>query len=65
MSGPIAAAATPPVPSAISIVCVSGEGVIEAASAVFYAVNGRPLVACGSHGLVYGTLLGPDGAPID
>ena len=65
MSEPIAAIATPPVPSAIGIVRVSGEGAIEAASAVFRAASGRPLAACESRRLVYGTLLGPDGAPID
>ena len=41
MSEPIAAIATPPVPSAIGIVRVSGEGAIEAASAVFRAASGR------------------------
>ena len=65
MSEPIAAIATPPVPSAIGILRVSGEGAIEAASAVFRAASGRPLAACESRRLVYGTLLGPDGAPID
>ena len=65
MSEPIAAIATPPVPSAIGILRVSGEGAIEAASAVFLAASGRPLAACESRRLVYGTLLGPDGAPID
>ena len=65
MSEPIAAIATPPVPSAIGILRVSGEGAIEAASAVFRAASGRPLAACESRRLVYGTLLGPGGAPID
>ena len=59
MSEPIAAIATPPVPSAIGIVRVSGEGAIEAASAVFRAASGRPLAACESRRLVYGTLLAP------
>lgn len=32
---------------------------------MFRAASGRPLAACESRRLVYGTLLGPDGAPID
>ena len=65
MSQPIAAIATAPAPSAIGILRLSGEGAIAAASAVFRPAGGRPLEEYGDRKLVYGALLGPDGAVID
>ena len=65
MSQPIAAIATAAVPSAIGILRLSGDGAIEAVSAVFRPASGRALAVYESRRLVYGTLLGPDGAPID
>ena len=65
MSDTIAAIATPPVPSAIGILRLSGPEAIAAAGAVFRAASGRPLAEYPSRHLVYGTLLGPDGAAID
>ena len=65
MSQTIAAIATPPAPSAISILRLSGDGAIEAAAAVFRPAGGKSLAEYESRRLVYGTLLGPDGAPID
>ena len=65
MSHPIAAIATPPVPSAIGILRLSGDGAIEAAAAVFRPASGKSLAEYESRRLVYGTLLGPDGTPID
>ena len=65
MSHPIAAIATPPVPSAIGILRLSGDGAIEAAAAVFRPAGGKSLAEYESRRLVYGTLLGPDGSPID
>ena len=65
MSQTIAAIATPPAPSAIGILRLSGDGAIEAAAAVFRPTGGKSLAEYESRRLVYGTLLGPDGAPID
>ena len=65
MSQTIAAIATPPAPSAIGILRLSGDGAIEAAAAVFRPAGGKSLAEYESRRLVYGTLLGPDGAPID
>ena len=65
MSQTIAAIATPPLPSAIGILRLSGDGAIEAAAAVFRPAGGKSLAEYESRRLVYGTLLGPDGAPID
>ena len=65
MSQTIAAIATPPAPSAIGILRLSGDGAIEAAAAVFRPASGKSLAEYESRRLVYGTLLGPDGAPID
>ena len=65
MSQTIAAIATPPAPSAIGILRLSGAGAIEAAAAVFRPASGKSLAEYESCRLVYGTLLGPDGAPID
>ena len=65
MSQTIAAIATPPVPSAIGILRLSGDGAIEAAAAVFRPAGGKSLAEYESRRLVYGTLLGADGAPID
>ena len=65
MSQTIAAIATPPLPSAIGILRLSGDGAIEAAAAVFRPAGGKSLAEYESRRLVYGTLLGPDGVPID
>ena len=65
MSQTIAAIATPPLPSAIGILRLSGDGAIEAAAAVFRPASGKSLAEYESRRLVYGTLLGPDGVPID
>ena len=65
MSQTIAAIATPPLPSAIGILRLSGDGAIEAAAAVFRPASGKSLAEYESRRLVYGTLLGPDGTPID
>ena len=65
MSDTIAAIATGPAPGAIGIVRLSGQSAIAAASAVFRPAGGQPLAACRDRSLVYGTLLGADGAPID
>lgn len=65
MSQTIAAIATPPAPSAIGILRLSGDGAIEVAAAVFRPAGGKSLAEYESRRLVYGTLLGPDGAPID
>ena len=65
MSQTIAAIATPPAPSAIGILRLSGDGAIEAAAAVFRPASGKSLAEYESRRLVYGTLLGPDGTPID
>ena len=65
MSQTIAAIATPPLPSAIGILRLSGDGAIEVAAAVFRPAGGKSLAEYESRRLVYGTLLGPDGAPID
>ena len=65
MSQTIAAIATPPAPSAIGILRLSGDGAIEAAAAMFRPAGGKSLAEYESRRLVYGTLLGPDGAPID
>ena len=65
MSQTIAAIATPPAPSAIGILRLSGDGAIEAAAAVFRPAGGKSLAEYESRRLVYGTLLGPDGVPID
>ena len=65
MSDTIAAIATSPAPSAIGILRLSGPEAVAAASAVFRPANGKALENCPPHALVYGTLYGPDGAPID
>ena len=65
MSQTIAAIATLPLPSAIGILRLSGDGAIEAAAAVFRPAGGKSLAEYESRRLVYGTLLGPDGVPID
>ena len=57
MSQTIAAIATPPAPSAIGILRLSGDGAIEAAAAVFRPAGGKSLAEYESRRLVYGTLL--------
>ena len=65
MSDTIAAIATGPARAAIGILRLSGPEAVSAASAVFRPQSGRPLAECRAHTLIYGTLLGADGAPID
>ena len=48
MPQPIAAIATPLIPSAIGIVRLSGDGAVEAAAAVFRPAGGRSLAECES-----------------
>ena len=65
MAHTIAAIATGSQPAAIGLLRLSGEGAVAAAQAVFRPASGRPLGEYPNRRLVYGTLLGPDGAPID
>ncbi|WP_297214464.1 tRNA uridine-5-carboxymethylaminomethyl(34) synthesis GTPase MnmE [uncultured Flavonifractor sp.] len=65
MSDTIAAIATGPAPGAIGIVRLSGPEAIAAATAVFRPAGGLRLEQCRDRRLVYGTLLGTDGVPID
>ena len=65
MTDTIAAIATGPTPGAIGILRLSGPGAIAAASAVFRPAGGRALEEYGDRKLVYGALLGADGAVID
>lgn len=65
MSDLIAAISTPPIPSAIGILRLSGPGAAEAAGRVFRAGNGRPLTQAPAGRLIYGTLLDREGRPID
>ncbi len=65
MSDTIAAIATGPARAAIGILRLSGPEAVSAASAVFRPRSGRPLGECRARTLVYGALLGADGAPID
>lgn len=65
MSDTIAAIATGPAPGAIGILRLSGPGAIAAAAAVFRPAGGRSLEEARDRQLVYGSLLGADGAVID
>lgn len=65
MSELIAAIATPPVPSAIGILRLSGDGAAEAVDRVFRAQGGTPMVLAPDRRLVYGTLFDRGGAAID
>ena len=65
MTDTIAAAATPPVPSAIGILRLSGPKAREIAAAVFRPAAGGGLADRPARRLVYGTLLDRNGAPID
>ena len=65
MTDTIAAAATPPVPSAIGILRLSGPQAREIAAAVFRPAAGGSLSDQPARRLVYGTLLDKKGAPID
>lgn len=65
MTDTIAAAATPPVPSAIGILRLSGPRARETADAVFHPAAGGLLSDQPARRLVYGTLLDKSGAPID
>lgn len=64
MADTIAAIATGTAPSAIGIVRISGEGAVPALERVFRPSHGA-LRDYGARKLVYGTLYGADGAPID
>ncbi len=61
----IAAVATPPVPSAIGILRLSGEGCLALADRLFTPVSSRPLAQTPGHRLVYGRLCTRDGRPLD
>ncbi len=65
MSEPIAAIATNPVPSAIGIVRLSGDGALSLADRVFRPADGRPLSAHTGRQLVYGGVLDAQGQVID
>jgi tRNA modification GTPase len=65
MTDTIAAAATPPIPSAIGILRLSGPRAGEVAAAVFRPAAGGGFLEKPARTLVYGTLLDRDGAPID
>ena len=65
MSDLIAALSTPPVPSAIGILRLSGPGAAAAADRVFRAQSGRPLAQTPPGRLVYGSLLDREGRTID
>ena len=65
MSDLIAAIATPPAPSAIGILRLSGPGADRTVDRVFRPLSGRPMARAPDRTLVYGTLLDRAGAPID
>ena len=65
MSHPIAAIATGAVRSAIGILRLSGEGCVQALSAVFTPEDGRPLTDHRSHSLILGALRDREGRVID
>lgn len=65
MTDTIAAAATPPVPSAIGILRLSGPRAGEIACAVFSPAAGGSLTEQSARKLVYGTLRDKNGRPID
>lgn len=65
MSDLIAAIATPPVPSAIGILRLSGDGAAEAVDRVFRPLSGKPMSTAPDRKLVYGVLCDKTGAVID
>ncbi|MEG2000480.1 MAG: tRNA uridine-5-carboxymethylaminomethyl(34) synthesis GTPase MnmE [Evtepia sp.] len=65
MADLIAAIATPPLPGAIGILRLSGEGAIAAAEQVFQTQSGRLLSSVPNRQLVLGTLCDRSGTPID
>jgi tRNA modification GTPase len=65
MTDTIAAAATPPIPSAIGILRLSGPKAGETAAAVFRPAAGGSLLDKPPRKLIYGALLDKNGAPID
>ena len=65
MTDTIAAIATGGVRSAIGILRISGPRARQAAEAVFFPADGKPLTAHPSHTLVYGTLRDTDGTALD
>lgn len=65
MTDTIAAIATPPVPSAIGILRLSGPGAIAAADGVFTPFHGGPMSTRPDRALVYGALHDRDGGVID
>ena len=65
MNDTIAAAATPPAPSAIGILRLSGPGAVAAVDRVFTPLRGGPMGERPDRALVYGTLRDGAGAVID
>ena len=65
MSDTIAAIATPPAPSAIGILRLSGPESIAVLDRVFAPARGAPMAERPDRTLVYGTLRGTDGSVID
>ena len=61
----IAAIATPPVPSAIGILRLSGPKAVDCVEAVFRAMDGKPLSQHPQRKLIYGQLTDRDGTVID
>jgi len=62
---PIAAIATPTLPSAIGIVRLSGEGAFSMADRVFRPVDGEKLSAHTPRKMIYGAVLDKNGTVID
>ena len=65
MTDTIAAIATPPIPSAIGILRLSGPGAVAAADRVFTPFHGGPMSQRPDRALVYGTLHDREGRAID
>ena len=65
MNDTIAAIATPPIPSAIGILRLSGPGAVQAVDRVFVPFHGGPMGERPDRTLVYGTLRDREGAVID
>lgn len=65
MNDTIAAIATPPAPSAIGVLRLSGPGAVAAADGVFTPFHGGPMGTRPDRMLVYGALHDKDGGVID
>ena len=65
MNDTIAAIATPPIPSAIGILRLSGPEAVQAVDRVFVPFHGGPMGERTDRTLVYGALRDREGAVID